>query len=97
MEEIFLFCKRLSLLWVLSISPKVLLPAIKRLEGEADHSSHSFVEDTNEWGCPTLPICLRDMHRGDLTYINVRNSGNFLIKLTFVVSIFFVGDGFDCS
>jgi len=34
---------------------------------------------------------------GDLTYMDVRNSGNFFIKLTFGVSILFVGDVFGCS
>jgi hypothetical protein len=97
-REIFLFSKRLDLLWSLStIGPEILSPAIKRLEGEVDQSFHSFVEGTSDWGCPTLPICLRGVHRDDLTYINVRNPGNFLIKLTFVVSIFFVCDVFGCS
>ena len=67
------------------------MPDVKRLEGKAGHSSISFVED---WGCPALHICLRGIHRGDLTSMNVSNSGNFLINLTFVISIFFVGDIF---
>ena len=98
MREIFLFSKCLDLLWSLSpAGPEVLSPAIKRLEGEVDHSFRSFVEDTSDWGCPALHICLSGMHRDDLTSISLRNSGNFLIKLIFVVSIFFVGDVFGCS
>jgi hypothetical protein len=97
-REIFLFSKRWDLLWGLStIGPELLSPAIKRLDGEADHSFLPFVEDMSDWGSPILPICLRGMHSDDLTCINVRNSGNFLIKLTFYISIFFVGDVFGCS
>lgn len=64
--------------------------AVNRLEGEADHSSISFVDVMSDWGCPALHICLRGMHRGDRTYINVSNSENFLVNLTFVISIFCV-------
>jgi hypothetical protein len=77
-RENFLVSRRLCLFWVLStIGAEVLSPAEKRLEGEADRSSLSFVEDTSDWGCPTHPICLRGMRRDDLTNINASNSGNF--------------------